>query len=271
MRALTLICASLFSLAAAGCERHIAVHAETPSANAPVKGISVTGNAEIETAPDIARLLLGVEARAPTAEVATEQVRQQMERVVLALKQQGVQPRDLQTRELSVMFEMPHPPPFEPPPPPPAPMPRPDPRGEKPPAPPSAAAPRPGEYRVTNLLEVTVRDLSRLGQLISTATGAGANRMHGITFDLEQPEKLEAEARKQAIERARTRAAELAQLTGVELGPVVSVTEHGGGARPMPAGFAMARTDAVQDMPVERGELTIRHEVQVVFAIRKRD
>jgi uncharacterized protein YggE len=101
--------------------------------------------------------------------------------------------------------------------------------------------------------------------VLSAATGAGANQIYGIRFEIEDPAPQQAEARKKAVEDARLRAERLAQLAGVKLGPAVSIVEmDGGGGGPMPM-MAMQRADAAA--PVERGELTISTTVQIVYAL----
>jgi uncharacterized protein YggE len=101
--------------------------------------------------------------------------------------------------------------------------------------------------------------------VLSAATSAGANQLYGIRFEIEDLAPLQAEARKKAVEDARSRAERLAQLSGVKLGPAISIVEQdGGGAGPMPM-MAMAKMDT--GAPVERGELTISTTVQVVYGL----
>jgi uncharacterized protein YggE len=233
-------------LAAGGCaSRHIVVQA--PSLNDPARGVVASGNGEAKAAPDIARTTLGVEIRADSADQATAQATEKMNAVINALKSNGVAANDLRTQNYSVNYEQ------EP----------------VPPQPPQqdtgkAAAMR-GYYRASNMVEVTVRDLSKLGALLARATEAGANNVWGISFDLEHPESLQAQARAKAIENAKQNAADLARLSGVKLGPIVSINESGSG-QPMPMMKAM-REVAQADVPVERGEITTSVQVQLVYSI----
>jgi hypothetical protein len=123
-----------------------------------------------------------------------------------------------------------------------------------------------GHYRVANVVEVTVRQVDRTGAIIEAATRAGANQVWGMRFELDDPKKLEAEARQKAVADAQARAQDLARLTGVRLGPVISVSEEGGGPGPMFAQRAMAE-DSAQAVPVERGELTVTKMVRVVYSL----
>ncbi len=228
-------------------------------------GISVSGHGEAEGKPDVARATLGIEIREKEAASATQKANQLMAAILEAIKQKGVPEADIRTQSFSVNFEPEHYPPG------PYPV-----EAENRPAAPvkSAAAPdaAPGAaeagprgfYRVSNTVIVTVRKLDDLGAVLGAATAAGANNVWGVQFDVEDPSKLEAEARSEAMAEARSRAEQLARLAGVTLGRVVSVGDSGGGvSRADGFGYSMKAAN----VPVQTGELTITQDLQVVFAI----
>lgn len=235
-------------LSTAGCA--VGPHRVVQSGVAP--GISVTGHGEARGAPDIARVTIGIEVRAQAAAEATEQANRQASAITAAITGSGVAAPDIQTQNFSINFEQ-QPEPY-------------------PPQPSAAAAataaeaPR-GFYRVSNSLLVTVRDVSKLGAVLGAATGAGANNIWGITFEIDDSTKLEAQAREEAVKEARARAEQLASLAGVKLGKVVSVSELGGGGAPMSGGAQFNMKAARSDVPVQGGELTISQDVQVLFSI----
>jgi uncharacterized protein YggE len=264
---------------ASACTPQTVINSAAPSANAPVRGITVSGVGKANGKPNVARSTVGVEARAGTAEEAIASVNARMAQVIAAMKQAGVADADIRTSTLSLNFERN----YEQPPRPvelapsaaptmaPATAPANAPAGKPRPAAPKpevAAAPTvklpPGFYTATNNVEVTIRNLDTAGKVLSAATGAGANQLYGIRFEIEDPTPLQAEARKKAVEDARARAERLAQLAGVKLGPAVSIVELDGGSGPVPM-MAMQRADA--SAPVERGELTISTTVQIVYAM----
>lgn len=262
-------CASL--LAASGCARPTYVAA--PHALSPVRGITVTGVGEAKAPPDIARTNIGVEVRAATVEQATAQSNQRMAAILDALRKLGIANQDLRTHSFSISFEQAPTPPWPVPQPEPPPPDQPSPRAKAAPAPETAPEPTPapavrGVYRASNMVEVTIRDLDETGQVLQAATDAGANNVWGISFELEDPKPLMAQARVEAVEHAQQNAEALATLSGVKLGPVVSVTEGGGGGPgPVPM-YAMKSMEAAgRDVPVERGEVTITQQVQIVYAL----
>jgi uncharacterized protein YggE len=231
-------------------------------------GISVSGHGEAQGQPDLARVTIGVEARSRVANEATEHVNQQMGRVIAAIQQQGVAEADIRTQNFSINFEQ-QPEPYPPGPEGPVGGPAPDEPARSgktaAAAPPSELLPR-GFYRVSNTVQVTVRELAKLGTILGATTGAGANNIWGIQFEIEDPSKLEAEARQEAVAEAKARAEQLAQLAGVKLGRVISLGGSGG-AMPSEGGYGYSMQAARSDVPVQSGELTVSQDVQIVFAI----
>ena len=67
-----------------------------------------------------------------------------------------------------------------------------------------------GFYRVSNMVQVTIRDMTKVGDVIDTAVKAGANNVWGISFSLENTDDLEDQAREAAVKDARARAESLA-------------------------------------------------------------
>jgi len=242
-----------------GCAPHsIVVHPDQQDA------IRVSGQGEVYAAPDLARVRLGVEERAVSAEDAMSRANARMTQITQALQAKGVAGRDLQTTELSMYFErtQDNPQPVY------SPRSTKDLGGDATATAPSPQASPEGYYVVRNTLIVSVRKLDQLGTTIGAAMAAGANHLHGLELSLEDPSTLRDEARKKAVAQAVSKAQLLAKEAKVELGPVLSINEaQGGEAVPMMAGTRMkAMADA--SVPVESGELSLTQQVEVVFAIK---
>ncbi len=239
-----------------GCGCRHGHYAHPYAAPGVPEGLRVSGQGEVRAAPDVARATLGVEVRAATPEEATRLLGERMASVIAALKSQGVAENDLQTAQLTLYFERTDRP--EPPPP--------TPGKEEAEARPTTTPPA-GFHRATNTVRVTIRDLARATQVISAATAAGANAVRGIQFELEDQSVAVAEARALAMKDAQKNASQLAELAGVELGPVIAITE--GASYPMPQIAPMAmRAEAAGAMQVEKGEMTITHQVELVYSLK---
>jgi uncharacterized protein YggE len=228
-------------------------------------GISVSGHGEARGKPDIARVTIGVETRARLATEATEQANQQMSAVTAAIQKYGVSEADIRTQNFSINFEQP-PEPYPPAPYAPSPQALPEPAQRKGAAQPAADVPK-GFYRVSNQMLVTIRKLDELGALLAAVTGAGANNIWGIQLEIENPAPLETEAREKAVAEAKARAEQLARLAGVKLGRLVSISANGDGPVMRESGFAFGMKAAQSDVPVQRGELTVNQDVQLVYAL----
>lgn len=212
--------------------------------DAATGGITVVGEGEAFGEPDEASVEIGVETFAETVAEATSTNESDVQAIMTALQDIGIEAADIQTSNYSVWAEQRY--------------------GEEGPI--GIAG-----YRVTNQVRVKIRDVEQVGAVIGAVTEAGANSIHGISFSVADPAALEAEARAAAIDNAREKAASLAELSGVELGEVVSVTEViGQSGIPLGAGYGGARDVAEQSAApgVSPGELSYGVQVQVTFAIR---
>ncbi|WP_394849842.1 SIMPL domain-containing protein [Pendulispora brunnea] len=280
------------SVGAGGC----ANNSEGAGAASPSSppSILVVGHSETHAKPDIAYINLGVEERAPTVTEAMQRNSAQMTQLVAALKRVGIAEKDIQTSNFNVRFERelnipPQPyvggagvPEIAPPAPAPAPgKPGAAPKGPKtlpapttaaksiPPSPPAKTGPA-GFYLVSNNVQIVVRDVTKVGNVIDSAAGAGSNNIWGINFELEKKDAVEADLRQKAVADARTRAEALAKLSGVEVGSIVSVSEVVSGRdMPPPMPYAAAKAESSVNTPVEAGEMTFHGQIQVVYAIKK--
>jgi uncharacterized protein len=238
-------------------------------------GIYVTGSGEAKGAPDLARTSVGVEVRAPSAQQATQQANIQIANLIKLLKSLGIADADLRTHGFSISYDRDYlpPRPLEEPAAAPAPAAKAEkratavPRAELALTAPAAPAPvQRGSYVVANMVEVTIRNLDKLGEVLGSVTAAGANNVWGISFDIEDKRLLIEQARARAFERAKADAARVAELSGVKLGRIIEVSDAASGAGGRPEFGGALRAQAM-DVPVERGELTLSHQVTLRYAI----
>lgn len=80
-------------------------------------------------------------------------------------------------------------------------------------------------YEVRQSLAVKIRNLEKAGQIITVAGQNGVNEVSGLSFTIDDPEKVKTEARKLALANAQEKAEDLARLAGVNLGKIVSFAE----------------------------------------------
>lgn len=210
-------------------------------AHAQDRHITVSGTGSVEAAPDMATLTLGVTSQDAEAAAAVRANSEAVARVLSQLERLGIETRDIQTRDLSVSPVW---------------------SGRRPQ---QEEAPRITGFVATNRVFVRVRDLGRLGEILDAVVSEGANDFGGLSFAVQEPEPLIAEARAKAVADATEKARQLAEAAGVTLGRVISIDEHGG-AHPVMRRAEMAMADAGR-VPVAPGEISVELSVSMVFGI----
>jgi uncharacterized protein YggE len=218
----------------------LALAAAAPAAAQEPRRITVTGSAEVDAVPDMATVTAGVTVQAPTAAEALAQNSSIMAAVFAAIEAQGIERRDMQTSQLSLS------PVWEP-------------YRDGAEEPQKVVA-----YQASNLVTVRVREVAGLGAAIDAVATAGANQLHGVSFEVADPKPHLDQARADAVADARARAELYARAAGVALGPVQSIRE----AVQVP-GPIMMRAEAAMDAvpPVAEGTVTLQAQVEVVYAI----
>jgi uncharacterized protein YggE len=245
----TLFLVASLAFGSLGCA---AGSAQSAGAGHPYRdSVVVVGVGKVHAKPDVARINIGIEARAATVAAASKQNTEQMTRLIDTLKAGQIAERDIQTSNYSITFEHPK---------------------ETPPPPVPMGAPRPQasqapQYRVANTVTVRVRDLARVGPILDMAVAAGANNVWGVSFEREDMTSVESQMRAKAVADAKARAAELAKLNDLTLGEVISVSEVVGQSSirsPMPMAAEYSKGS-----PIESGELSFQGQIELTYAIKK--
>lgn len=215
-----------------------------PTTAVPSDGtlLSVSANAEARRTPDIANVSTGVVTRAPDANGAMRANAEQMAKVVAAIKAAGVAERDIQTSGVNL---------------------NPDYRYAE------NQPPVITGYQASNTVNITVRDISRLGKLLDALVATGANQINGPTFDVDDKDGAYDEARRSAIAKAQARAEMYAKALGQRVRRIVSISEGGGFGMPQPMPMmAMAKAERMQaDTPIAPGENVLGVNLDVVFEL----
>ncbi len=218
-------------------------HAFAPASaeEAPKRSLSLSATGAVKAAPDEVTISTGVTSEAGTAREALDKNTASMARMVEALKADGIEAKDIQTTNFSVqpIYEA---------------------RKE-------GQAQRIVGYRVTNSVRLVLRDIAKLGTVLDEVVSLGANDIGAIEFGVAEPEALKDEARKAAMAKAIANAKLYAEAAGVELGPVLSISEEEGIFQPRYAGAPMAM-EASKAVPIEAGTTTIEVKVHVSWELK---
>ncbi|MCJ7717929.1 MAG: SIMPL domain-containing protein [Anaerolineales bacterium] len=139
-------------------------------------------------------------------------------------------------------------------------------------------------YRIYNMVAITLRDISRVNEVIIAALSAGANQVVNVEFYLSDLRKYRDQARELAVVAAGEKARDLAEAAGAEAGCVLSISENtwsyfSGGwwgrnnnlwtqntvQSVAPAGGG---GDSSEFGPVNLGQISVRAEVNASYSLR---
>ena len=209
-------------------------------AGAAANTVTASGAGTTQAAPDTAEMSFGVTTMSPNAKSALDDASKSAEQIASALKKQGIADEDIQTRDVSVYPQ---------------------------------TVDQDGKQVITGYqaslnVQVKVRDIAKLGEVISAANAAGANTISGPTFSIGDPAPARAKAIEEAVADARKSAEAMAKAAGKSVGEVLSMSSSDAGlvAGPMYSTSDMA--GAARDVPIEPGQLDITASVVVVFELK---
>ncbi|MBU5592252.1 SIMPL domain-containing protein [Clostridium sp. MSJ-4] len=118
-------------------------------------------------------------------------------------------------------------------------------------------------YKVTNILSVTMKDLSRIGEVIDSATSSGANSVSNIVFDLEDPSIYYNQALNLAIRNAVIKALEVGNKLGVNVNEIPCKIIEESYSKAVPQASMLQLTAATT--PILPGEISINAKIEAIF------
>jgi uncharacterized protein YggE len=228
--------AALAVVGVVGCDATAAPTA-VPGTAAP-RQVTVVGEGKVDGTPDTLTISLSIAATAPDAIGASNQTSSRANAVTDALTGQGIDRKDISTTTVTLQ-------------------------------------PQYGGsdnttvvgYQSSNSINVKVRKIESGPQVLGAITTAGgdATRINSVTYSIEDDSQLVKDARGRAFDDAKNRAQQYAQLSGLDLGKVLSISETGGAAPPTPS---PVRFDvAAEAAPLSPGQQTVGFAVTVVWEL----
>ncbi len=172
--------------------------------------ITVSGEGKVYVKPDVALISLGVTTQATTVADVTKNNTDKMNAVIAAVKALKIDEKDIQTTNYSLT------PVYE---------------NYSTPVALSMMYPvRTGTtlkgYKLEQDIQVKIRDFTKVGDVLSEATTAGANLVGDLQFTIDNPEQFREQARAKAIAQAKTKAKNLSRESGISLGKLINVYEN---------------------------------------------
>lgn len=188
-----LIIASLFLLVSADQKLNTAATTNT---------VSFSGEGKVVSKSDIALVNLSIVTESATSKSAQDNNSKKSKAVVDFLKKQKIEEKDIKTTSYNIYPQYRYP------------------ENDKPAI---------NGYQVNQTMEIKIRNLDNVSAILDGVVSAGTNQINSLSFQIDEPEQLKAEARKMAINDAKKKARELEKELGIDLGKIINFSENTGG------------------------------------------
>jgi uncharacterized protein YggE len=203
---------------------------------------TVSGEGKVSGQPTLAEVNLGLYSEGQDVPTVQSANATKVNAIIDAMKQMGVSEADLQTSNYSIQPKFDY----------------------------NNGTQTVVGYTVSQTVTVKVRDLTKVGAVVSKAGELGANQINGVNFTIDDPSQLQQAARAKAIEDARKKADDLAKTLGVTIVRVTTFSESSPSTPgPIFYGDMAAAPQAKAVAPdIQPGSLDVKSDVSVTYEIR---
>ena len=240
--------ALVVALAVGGTALGLAVATPTASSSPSASGcatsvpkLTVQGSGLATGTPDLVTVSVGIDVTGATAQASLADDNSKASAVTAVLVKDGVADRDVQTSDVSIQ---PH----------------------------YDLGGNITGYEMTNTLTAKLRDFTSAGAVVDALAQAAGNaaRINGLSFSIEDPRRVEDQARTDAVHQAVSHAQSMAQAAGERLGPVCSLTDDSSlGYDTLPLGARAANASAaVGTVPLAPGTQQASAQVTLVYSLQ---
>jgi hypothetical protein len=178
---------------------------KTPIDLSKTRSVTMSAEGKVTAKPDTASLSFSVVTQGKEATKVQEENDKKMKTVTDFLKSQGIKDEDIKTSNYNLYPQYDY-------------NLRYDAEGKS--LPPTIIG-----YTLTQTVTAKVRELEKVPGIISSLTAKGVNQIDAVSYFIDDPDGLKAEARAQAVDKAKGKAQELALKLGVKLGRVINFSE----------------------------------------------
>lgn len=206
--------------------------------------ISVSGEGKVMVAPDYASISIAVETKGNVAQDVKKQNDQKVDAVIKYIKKMNIAKEDYQTQRVSLNKQHDY---------------------DK----------KKDYFQANQTIKLTIRDLNKYDQIMEGLVEAGINQVNSIEFKSTQIKKHESEARKLAMQDARSKADDFMSVTTQKVTKILSVSDNSSGSYYPRAVYAMSAMAKSSDMnesysgneTLAIGEITITTNVNVTYIL----
>ena len=232
---LTLRFALAFGLAVgalSACDSHAGRVGDNP------REVTVVGSGQVQGVPDTLTADVGIQFTAPDVTAAMNQTNDRQQAVINAVTGAGVDRKDISTTGVSLQPQY------------------------------DSSGGSISGYRADNSIRVKIHPTDSASHVLAVIVGAGgdATRINSVSYSIADDSQLVKDARARAFQDAKNRAEQYAQLSGLKLGKVISISEASGGAATA-APAPLPRSGMQAAVPLEPGQQTVSFSVTAVWQL----
>lgn len=214
----------------AGCDSHAGRVGDNP------RQVTVVGAGQVQGVPDTLTADVGIEFTAPDVTSAMNQTNDRQQAVINALVAAGLDRKNISTTTVTLQPQY------------------------------GNAESNITGYRATNSIRVKIHPTDAASRMLAVIVGTGgdATRITSVSYSIADDSQLVKDARARAFDDAKNRADQYAQLSGLRLGRVLSISEASGAA---PNAGPPAPPRAAAAVPLEPGQQTVSFSVTAVWEL----
>lgn len=218
----------------------------------PENTMSVSAEGKVKAVPDLATVNLGVITQGPTAPQVQEDNTKKINKIIDYVKKQGISKDDISTSQFNIYPQYDY----------------------------TGGRNNIIGYQLNQTITVKIKGVDKstetLGKILQGSISEGANEIYGVSLSFDDPDELRQQAREKAIIKSKEKAKELAEVAGLKLGKVVSVSETVGAYPPIPiyadyggrGGAGGVGLESAAAPNVEPGSQDVIENMTVVFEIK---
>lgn len=206
--------------------------------------VSVTSTGTAHAAPDVAQFTATLETKNPNLEEARKQNEQKVSTLISALKTAGIEDKDIKTSYISA--------------------------GQSYDTQTLIYPPHPTTNQSTTTLEITIRNFSDSNKVLQALTQNGATNIYGpnLAVSNETLEEAKKKARQNAVENAKSKAQDLANLSNRKINKAVKIQEQGDYALPKPLLATGGQDLEKQASQIQPGQSEVTVNLLVDFSLK---
>jgi uncharacterized protein len=214
------------------CDSHSARVGDSP------REVTVVGSGQVQGVPDTLTADVGIEFTAPDVTAAMNQTNDRQQAVINAVAAAGVDRKDIKTTEVSLQSQY------------------------------DSSGGTITGYRADNSIRVKIHPADSASHVLAVIVGAGgdATRISSVSYSIADDSQLVKDARARAFQDAKDRAEQYAQLSGLKLGKIISISEASGAAPP--TALPAPRSGMPASVPLEPGQQTVSFSVTAVWQLQ---